>query len=70
MQSGDRRFHLVAHDWGGSIAWGLADRHPDRVASPTVLSLGVFHQVAWKWCTGPCPDPTSILFAAASAAVT
>ena len=34
----DRRFHLVGHDWGGSIAWALADRYPDRVASLTVLS--------------------------------
>jgi pimeloyl-ACP methyl ester carboxylesterase len=32
------RFHLVGHDWGGSIAWGIADRYPDRVASLTVLS--------------------------------
>src|SRR3954467_6519968 len=23
---GERRFHLVGHDWGGSIAWALADR--------------------------------------------
>src|SRR6266700_2525294 len=22
---GEARFHLVGHDWGGSIAWGLAD---------------------------------------------
>lgn len=35
---GDRRFHLVGHDWGGSIAWGIADRHPERLASLTVLS--------------------------------
>jgi pimeloyl-ACP methyl ester carboxylesterase len=35
----DRRsFHLVGHDWGGSIAWGIADKHPDRLASLTVLS--------------------------------
>lgn len=34
----DARFHLVGHDWGGSIAWGLADRHPGRLASLTVLS--------------------------------
>jgi pimeloyl-ACP methyl ester carboxylesterase len=32
------RFHLVGHDWGASIAWGLADRYPDRIASLTVLS--------------------------------
>ncbi len=34
----DRRFHLVGHDWGGSIAWGIADRFPERLASLTVLS--------------------------------
>lgn len=34
----DRRFHLVGHDWGGSIAWGIADRYPQRLASLTVLS--------------------------------
>ncbi|MEA2895939.1 MAG: hypothetical protein QOJ84_1554, partial [Bradyrhizobium sp.] len=34
----DSRFHLVGHDWGGSIAWGLADRTPRRLASLTVLS--------------------------------
>jgi pimeloyl-ACP methyl ester carboxylesterase len=32
------RFHLVGHDWGGSIAWALADRFPQRIASLTVLS--------------------------------
>ncbi len=35
---GARRVHLVGHDFGGSIAWGIADRHPDRLASLTVLS--------------------------------
>ena len=35
---GDKRFHLAGHDWGGSIAWALADRFPDRIASLTVLS--------------------------------
>jgi pimeloyl-ACP methyl ester carboxylesterase len=34
----DRRFHLVGHDWGGSIAWALADRFSERLASLTVLS--------------------------------
>jgi pimeloyl-ACP methyl ester carboxylesterase len=32
------RFHLAGHDWGGSIAWSLADRFPERIASLTVLS--------------------------------
>jgi pimeloyl-ACP methyl ester carboxylesterase len=35
---GERRFHLVGHDWGGSIAWSLADRFPRRLKSLTVLS--------------------------------
>jgi pimeloyl-ACP methyl ester carboxylesterase len=35
---GGQRFHLAGHDWGGSIAWSLADRYPERLASLTVLS--------------------------------
>lgn len=31
-------FHLVGHDWGAQVAWTVAARHPDRVASLTVLS--------------------------------
>jgi pimeloyl-ACP methyl ester carboxylesterase len=31
-------FHLVGHDWGGQVAWITAARHPDRLASLTVLS--------------------------------
>src|SRR5437879_5215760 len=36
--NGSARFHLAGHDWGGSIAWALADRYPQRIASLTVLS--------------------------------
>jgi pimeloyl-ACP methyl ester carboxylesterase len=32
------RFHLVGHDWGGSLAWAIADRYPQRLHSLTVLS--------------------------------
>jgi pimeloyl-ACP methyl ester carboxylesterase len=32
------RFHLVGHDWGGQVAWVTAARHPERVASLTILS--------------------------------
>jgi pimeloyl-ACP methyl ester carboxylesterase len=35
---GEARFHLAGHDWGGSIAWALADRYPERIASLTILS--------------------------------
>ncbi len=32
------RFHLVGHDWGGQVAWVLAARYPERLASLMVLS--------------------------------
>ena len=32
------RFHLVGHDWGGQVAWLTAARHPERLASLTILS--------------------------------
>ncbi len=33
-----RRFHLVGHDWGGSLSWEMADQQPRRIASLTMLS--------------------------------
>jgi len=36
--AGLRRVHLVGHDWGGTVAWAVAGRHPDRVHTLTVLS--------------------------------
>ena len=33
-----KRFHLVGHDWGGQVSWGVAGKHPDRLASLTILS--------------------------------
>ena len=36
---GGRRFHLVGHDWGGSLSWIIAARYPDRLCSLTMLSL-------------------------------
>jgi pimeloyl-ACP methyl ester carboxylesterase len=35
---GDRRFHLVGHDWAASLAWQIADQYPERRASLTILS--------------------------------
>jgi pimeloyl-ACP methyl ester carboxylesterase len=35
---GDKRFHLVGHDWGGSLSWIIAGRWPERLASLTMLS--------------------------------
>ncbi|HOF63459.1 MAG TPA: alpha/beta fold hydrolase [Dermatophilaceae bacterium] len=36
--AGLARAHIVGHDWGGAVAWQFAIRHPERVASLTVLS--------------------------------
>jgi pimeloyl-ACP methyl ester carboxylesterase len=33
-----KRFHLVGHDWGGQVSWGVANAHPGRLASLCVLS--------------------------------
>ena len=33
-----KRFHLVGHDWGGQVSWGVAARIPERLASLTILS--------------------------------
>jgi pimeloyl-ACP methyl ester carboxylesterase len=35
---GAPRFHLVGHDWGGSLAWEIAARHPERLGTLTMLS--------------------------------
>jgi pimeloyl-ACP methyl ester carboxylesterase len=33
-----RRYHLVGHDWGGQVSWGVASAHPKRLASLTIMS--------------------------------
>lgn len=35
---GAQHFHLVAHDWGGILAWRVAAERPERLLSLTVLS--------------------------------
>lgn len=32
------RVHLVGHDWGGAVAWAVAERHPELLHSLTVVS--------------------------------
>jgi pimeloyl-ACP methyl ester carboxylesterase len=36
---GIERAHVVGHDWGATIAWFVAGRHPERVATLTALSV-------------------------------
>jgi tRNA (adenine37-N6)-methyltransferase len=46
-QLGVQRAHLVLHDWGG--AWGMAwaAQHPGRVASLTLINIGVLPGYRW-----------------------
>lgn len=44
-----KRVHLVLHDFGGP--WGLtwASQHPDRVASLTLLNIGIMPGYRWHY---------------------
>jgi len=43
---GVRWAHVAGHDWGAAVAWQLAARHPQRVASLVAASVG--HPVAFS----------------------
>lgn len=47
--AGVERAHVVGHDWGGSAAWSLANRHPEQVASLTALSTPHPAAMMWAW---------------------
>jgi epoxide hydrolase 4 len=36
--AGRERAHLVGHDWGGVVAWKVAEGHPERLARLVVLN--------------------------------
>ncbi|WP_234880262.1 alpha/beta fold hydrolase [Mycolicibacterium litorale] len=37
--SGAERVHLVGHDWGAAVAWGVAAEMPERLATVTPVSV-------------------------------
>lgn len=39
-QIGVEKAHVVGHDWGAAVAWGVASFAPDRVERLAVLSVG------------------------------
>ncbi|WP_110240862.1 alpha/beta fold hydrolase [Nocardioides gilvus] len=45
--------HLVGHDWGAMVAWGLADRRPDLVRSLTAVSVPHPRAMAHAAVQGP-----------------
>jgi pimeloyl-ACP methyl ester carboxylesterase len=36
---GETRAHIVAHDWGGAVAWLLAMNHPEAVRTLTICNI-------------------------------
>lgn len=36
---GVQQAHVVGHDWGSAVAWAVAGKHPERVASLTTISV-------------------------------
>jgi len=44
--AGVQRAHVVGHDWGGAVAWALAEWHADRLH--TVTSLATPHPRAMR----------------------
>jgi haloalkane dehalogenase len=39
---GLKRIHLVVHDWGGAIGFGLAARRPERIGRLVILNTAAF----------------------------
>lgn len=37
--SGADKVHVVGHDWGAAVAWGVAAEYPDRLATVTPVSV-------------------------------
>jgi pimeloyl-ACP methyl ester carboxylesterase len=41
-----RRFAVVGHDWGGTVGWWIATRHPQRLAQLAVMNAP--HPSVWR----------------------
>lgn len=48
LQDGDRPIHLIGHSTSGLLGLLYARRHPERVKSLTLLSVGVHPTVDWQ----------------------
>ena len=54
---GVEKFHLIGHDWGSAVGWGIVLLHPDRVLSWTGLSIA--HPAAFADALENDPDQQS-----------
>jgi pimeloyl-ACP methyl ester carboxylesterase len=53
------KFVLVAHDWGGAVAWGVAIAHPERLAK-LVMVNSPHPYIFWReLCNNPAQQQAS-----------
>lgn len=53
------KFVLVAHDWGGAVAWGVAIAHPERLSKLVMLN-SPHPYVFWReLCNNPAQQKAS-----------
>ena len=53
------KFVLVAHDWGGAVAWGVAIAHPERLAKLVMLN-SPHPYIFWReLCNNPAQQKAS-----------
>jgi len=51
---GYETFRIVGHDWGGSVAWSIASRHPSQLERMVVLNAP--HPAIWLRAMRTDPD--------------
>lgn len=51
---GHKDFRLVGHDWGGSVAWWVAARNPERVLQMAILNAA--HPAIWRDAMASDPE--------------
>jgi len=54
---GLKRVHLVVHDWGGAIGFGLASRRPEWIGKITILNTAAFVSDKIPWRISLCRLP-------------
>jgi pimeloyl-ACP methyl ester carboxylesterase len=53
------KFVLVAHDWGGAVAWGVAIAHPQRLSRLVMLNSPHPYIVWRELCNNPAQQKAS-----------
>ena len=53
------KFVLVAHDWGGAVAWGVAIAHPERLSKLVMLNSPHPYLFWRELCSNPAQQQAS-----------